>query len=298
MTAYIKKWLDNAKHDEKYISEWSKLINKLSYGGSSWPRVYPSAYKYPQEMTCQFTSESEKNIFNLAIGNLEAFHSKYRRFYRVGGEHTSYASEFCKKENIELKFSEITNEDSSKRNRCIESILNHCPDYWPRLIEWASHHDNELHNQLTILHGINKCKSEYINDALSLLGSPQFKWRNILVKEIEKFPECLEELRSLALHDYDFLRILRRSQNHHGYYSYEWFEKSKTLPKYSSIKEANMTTTITNNFHGSITQNGNGTLTGDVTNHNYKASPQTELLPLILTEGKTDWKHLGTCQAN
>jgi hypothetical protein len=183
----IEKWLDNAKHDEKYIFEWSELINSLSYGGSSWPSMYPSAYKYPQEMNCQFTSESEKNKFNLAIDSLETFHNQYRRFYRVGvgkteGEHTSYASEFCKKENIESKFLEITNENSNKRNiNNISSILNHCPNYWSRLIEWASHHDNELNNQLSILYGIHECKSEYIDDAFSLLENHQFKWKDIPV---------------------------------------------------------------------------------------------------------------------
>ncbi|WP_287603954.1 HEAT repeat domain-containing protein [Thiothrix sp.] len=238
----IEEWLDNAKHDEKYISEWSELINKLSYGGSSWPIVYPSTYKYPQEMTCQFTSESEKNKFNLAVDSLETFHNQYRHFYRVGvgkteGEHTSYASEFCKKENIESKFLEITNENSNKRNiNNISSILNHCPNYWSRLIEWASHHDNELNKQLSILYGIHECKSEYIDDAFSLLENQQFKWKDILIKEIEKFPKCLGALSSRALHDYDFLRILRRSQYHHGYYSYEWFGNSKRIPKKLSGK--------------------------------------------------------------
>ena len=91
--------------------------------------------------------------------------------------------------------------------------------------------------------------------------------------------------------EYEASAYIRILHNRHGYYSYEWFEKSEDIPRYSSIKEANMIGT-TINFNAPINQYGNGTLIGDVTNNNYEEKCQAESRPLILTEGKTDPIHL------
>lgn len=79
-------------------------------------------------------------------------------------------------------------------------------------------------------------------------------------------------------------------QHRTGYYSYQWLKSSEKILKPFPLKGTNMTTTI--NFNAPINQYGNGTLTGDVTNNHYGDKPQVEHHPLILTEGKTDWKHL------
>ena len=45
-------------------------------------------------------------------------------------------------------------------------------------------------------------------------------------------------------------------------------------------------------FNAPVNNYGNGTITGDVTNHVYGDKREKDQKPLILTEGKTDWKHL------
>ncbi|HRJ52619.1 MAG TPA: HEAT repeat domain-containing protein [Candidatus Thiothrix moscowensis] len=88
-----------------------------------------------------------------------------------------------------------------------------------------------------------------------------------------------------------YFECAEETQGRCGYYSYEWFEKYKVISRYTPIKEVNMSG-ATINFNAPINQYGNGTLTGNVTNNHYGDKPQAEHHPLILTEGKTDWKHL------
>jgi HEAT repeat protein len=101
----------------------------------------------------------------------------------------------------------------------------------------------------------------------------------------------LDEISDKLLLSLSYFECAEETQGRCGYYSYEWFEKSKAISKYTPIKEVNMSG-ATINFNAPINQYGNGTLTGNVTNNNYGEKPQVEHHPLILTEGKTDWKHL------
>lgn len=220
----IEKWIEVIEKDEEYRLKWN-TNNSFSLG--SFVPQYLIDVK-----ACKFSTESEKDRFKRAVNNFENYVGIFRSKGVVDNE--VYATEFCRKENIDLIFKEMEGQNPIKTNLNIKSILNNCPNYWPRLIDWASNYDEELHNQLSILHGIHEHKQEYIEPAFSLLKNKVFQWKDVLARELEGFPECLEKIKTLIFswesRDYNFSRMLQNSQNYHGYYSHEWFEKSKRIP--------------------------------------------------------------------
>ncbi len=160
-----------------------------------------------------------------------------------------------------------------------------------------------------MIRSLNDCNSKIYNAAalhLSIMTSDY-----ALKSSIEALSTANEEVVKQILFDFSkkinlkqldeiggklplslsYFECAEEVQGRCGYYSYEWFEKSKTISKCTPNKEINMSA-ITNNFNAPINQYGNGTLTGDVTNNSYESKCQAEICPLILTEGKTDWKHL------